>query len=160
MRILVAAPLAGALLLCSIAVPASAAPKPFPAPSGWDTVQRQAPAGTTIQVWTHDSGPLLQTVTFLDDPNQPYTDAVTLVQNNIKANKIKVSANKDQVCNGQTGHLFVMSYGPDVGRVAVERLIIPDGPGTVQITYMRPDPEPPADEVKSGLNAYCGTPVQ
>lgn len=160
MRTPALAPLTGAFFVCSLLATAAAATKPFPAPSGWNAVQQQAPPGTTIQVWTHDSGPLQQTVTVVDDPNDAYTDAVGRVQKNITANKFKVSANKDQTCAGQTGHLFAMSYGPDIGRIAVERLIIPDGSGSVQITYMRPDPEPFADEVKTDLNAYCGTPVQ
>ena len=160
MRTPALAPLAGAFLASALFASASAAPKPFPAPSGWNAVQQQAPPGTTILVWTHDSGPLQQTVTVIDDPNDAYADAVARVQKNLAANKFKVTANKDQSCNGQMGHLFAMSYGPDIGRVAVERLIVPDGSGSMQITYMRPDPEPFADEVKSELNGYCGTQVQ
>ena len=160
MRTPALAPLAGAFLASAFIGSAIAAPKPFPSPSGWNAVQQQAPAGTMIQVWTHDSGPLQQTVTVVDDPNDSYSDAVQRVQKNLAANKFKVTANKDQTCNGQTGHLFAMSYGPDIGRVAVERLIVPDGSGSMQITYMRPDPEPFADEVKADLNGYCGTTVQ
>ena len=160
MRTRTLAPLAGAFLAAACFGSATAAPKPFPAPSGWSAVQQQAPPGTTILVWTHDSGPLQQTVTVVDDPNDAYNDAVQRVQKNIAANKFKVMANKDQTCNGQAGHLFAMSYGPDIGRIAVERLIVPDGSGSMQITYMRPDPEPFADEVKTDLNSYCGTTVQ
>lgn len=159
MRTYLWTPLAGALL-AAVLFSAQAAPKPFPAPAGWNPVQQQAPAGTMILIWTKDSGPLQQTVTVIDDPAQAYSDAVSLVQKNITANKFKVTANKDQTCNGQAGHLFAMSYGPDIGRVAVERLILPDGTGTMQITYIRPDPEPPADEVMTDINTYCGTTVR
>ena len=159
MRIKVAAAFASPAIMLALFGISVAAPKPFPPPNGWNAVQQQAPPGSTIQIWTHDSGPLQQTVTVLDDPNTAYADAVQVVQKNIAANKFKVTANKDQTCNGQTGHFFEMSYGPDVGRVAVDRLIIPDGPGTLTITYMRPAPEPVADEVKTGLNTYCGTTV-
>jgi hypothetical protein len=144
--------------LCAAA--AAAAIKPFPPPSGWDHVQQQAPPGTIMLVWTKDSGPLQQTLTVVDDPNEAYADAVQRVQKNITANKFKVSANHDQLCNGVTGHLFAMAYGPDVGRVAVDRLILPDGTGSEQITYMRPEPEPFAGEIKSELNTYCGTTVE
>jgi hypothetical protein len=53
-----------------------------------------------------------------------------------------------------------MAYGPEVGRVAVDRLILPDGTGSAQITYMRPAPEPFSDDVKASLNSYCGTTVE
>ena len=152
--------LAVAILVSGLCATASAAFKPFPPPNGWNQQQQQAPPGTTILVWTKDSGPLQQTLTVVDDPNEAYSDAVDRVQKNIAANKFKVSANRDQPCNGQTGHLFAMAYGPDVGRVAVERLIVPDGTGSAQITYMRPEPEPFSDDVKANLNAYCGTTVQ
>ena len=159
MRTIAPAAVAGALLAAALSAPVGASPKPFPAPSGWDAVQQQAPPGTTIQVWTRDSGPLQQTFTVIDDPTEPYDDAVQRIQKNIAANKFKISANRDQACNGTPGHLFAMAYGPDVGRVAVDRLILPDGPGSMQITYMRPEPEPFADEIKADLNAYCGTPI-
>jgi hypothetical protein len=152
--------LAAAILVSGLCVAASAAVKPFPPPNGWNQVQQQAPPGTTIMVWTKDSGPLQQTLTVVDDPNEPYSDAVDRVQRNITANKFKVTANRDLTCNGATGHVFAMAYGPDVGRIAVERLILPDGTGSAQITYMRPEPEPFSDDIKSNLNAYCGTTVQ
>lgn len=159
MRNQAAPALAVAILAAGLASAASAAVKPFPPPNGWNQVQQQAPPGTVIMVWTKDSGPLQQTLTVVDDPNEAYTDAVDRVQKNITANKFKVTVNRDQSCNGQTGHLFAMAYGPDVGRIAVERLILPDGTGSAQITYMRPEPEAYADEIKSNLNTYCGTTV-
>src|SRR5579883_3034968 len=142
MRMKIAAALVSPVITTALLGIAIAAPKPFPAPNGWNAVQQQAPPGSTIQIWTHDSGPLQQTLTVLDDPTTPYTDAVQIVQKNIAANKFKVTVNKDQTCNGQSGHFFEMSYGPDVGKVAVDRLIVPDGAGTLTITYMRPAPEP------------------
>jgi hypothetical protein len=160
MRKQVRSALAVAVLLLGLYAVAAAAIKPFPPPNGWNQVQQQAPPGSTIMVWTKDSGPLQQTVTVVDDPSEPYTDAVDRVQKNISANKFKITANRDQPCNGATGHLFSMAYGPEVGRVAVDRLILPDGTGSAQITYMRPAPEPFSDDVKASLNSYCGTTVE
>jgi hypothetical protein len=143
-------------------VAAAAAVKPFPPPNGWDPVQQQTPAGsqTSLQVWKTGSGDLQQTVMVLNDPSQPYDDAVQRIHKNIVDSKFKVIADKDQSCNGVNGHLFAMVYGPEAKRIAVDRLLLPDGSGIVQITYMRPEPEPFADAVKSDLNAYCGTTVR
>lgn len=138
------------------------AAKPFPAPSGWDQVQQQSPAGSqaSFQMWKTGSGDLQQTVIVVDDPTQTYDDAVQRIHKNIVDSKFKVVADKDQSCDGKTAHLFEMVYGPDVKRIAVDRLVVPDGSGIMQITYMRPEPEPFADVVKNNLNSYCGTAVR
>ena len=148
-----------ALALCGLAV---AAPKAFTGPTGWDEVQSQAPAtGTqTFQMWKHGSGDLQQSVIFLSDPSTTYDDLVQRIHKNIVDNKFKVNADKDVSCDGRSGHLFSMAYGPDVKRMAVDRLVLPNGQGVVQITYMRPEPEPFANEVSTDLNGYCGTTVR
>ena len=138
------------------------AAKPFSAPSGWDQVPQQTPTGsqTSFQMWKTGSGDLQQTLIVVDDPTQPYDDAVQRIHKNIVESKFKVLTDKDQACDGKTGHLFEMVYGPEIKRVAVDRLVVPDGSGIVQITYMRPEPEPFADAVKNDLNSYCGTTVR
>ena len=153
---------AGALLALALCSVASAAAKPFPAPSGWDQVQQQTPSGgpQAFQMWKRGSGELQQTVTFLNDPSTSYDDLVQRIHKNIVDNKFKVSLDKDLTCDGKSGHLFSIAYGPDAHRVAVDRLIVPDGSGAVQITYMRPEPEPFANEVSSDLNGYCGSTVR
>ena|SRR5579872_1773230 len=149
------------LIAATLGGVALAASKTFPAPSGWDAIQQSTPPGsqTTYQGWKLHSGDLMQTVTVIDDPSQPYADVVARIHKNLVENKFKVNADKDQPCNGETGHLFSMVYGPDIKRIAVYRLLVPDGPGSIQITYMRPEPEPAAGEVKAGVNSYCGTTV-
>lgn len=147
-----------ALAISGIALAA----KPFPAPSGWDHVPQQTPTGSqaSFQMWKSGSGDLQQTLIVVDDPTQAYDDAVQRIHKNIIDSKFKVVTDKDQACDGKAGHLFEMVYGPEIKRIAVDRLIVPDGTGIVQITYMRPEPEPFADAVKSDLNSYCGTTVR
>ncbi|MBV8601844.1 MAG: hypothetical protein JO359_09815 [Candidatus Eremiobacteraeota bacterium] len=156
--ILTGAPILALALASTTAV--RAASKPFPAPAGWDAVQSQAPSNTqSFQMWKRDSGDLQQTVIVIGDPATDYNEAVQRIHKNIADNKFKVKLDKDQSCDGKTGHLFEMVYGPEAKRIAVDRLVVPDGTGITQITYMRPEPEPFAAEVKTNLNSYCGTTV-
>jgi len=68
-----------------------------------------------------------------------------------------VNTDKDQTCDGKTAHMIELVYGPEAKRVKVDRWVVPDGAGTVQITYTRPEAEPFPDDVKGALAAYCGS---
>lgn len=145
-----------AALVVSAALPA-AADKTFPAPTGWDHVgQSTANGNETSDVYENGSGDLKERVTIFSDSAASYDTVVGRIHKNVTDNKMKVNIDKDQTCDGKTSRLIELLYGPALKRVLVDRLVVPNGDGTVQITYTRPEAAPYDDSVKAAFTTYCG----
>ncbi|MBV8149965.1 MAG: hypothetical protein JOY59_00280 [Candidatus Eremiobacteraeota bacterium] len=142
-----------------VTLAATAAAKTFTGPSGWEHVDQSVPPGSSEKVdqWKQGSGDLQQSLIVLSDSAVSYNDILDRIHKNVSDAKLHVTVDKDQTCDGKTSHMIELVYGPDIKRVKVDRLVVPDGSGSVQITYIRPEPEPFSDDVKTALNAYCGT---
>lgn len=155
-RVIAAA--AGVPLCVILLAGSSIAAKPFPAPTGWDHVDQTVPAGSprSLELWQRDSGELKQTLTVVNDSSISYDEILDRIKKNIAASPFKVNLDKDVTCDGKPAHLFELVFGPDGKRITVNRLVLPDGPGSIQVTYTRPEAAPFVDDVKASEAAYCG----
>jgi len=145
----------GALL----AIPVNAAGVTFPAPSGWSTVQvpPSTDATRTFQQW-HIAGDIA-TVTFMRDGSAAYSDALTTIMKNFADNNIKPLTNKDTSCQGKTAHVVEFTTGPEGKKVAINRMLVPDGAkGLITITYARTDGSDFDGEVKKSEATFCSMP--
>lgn len=146
------------VLLAGLAVAAKA----FSPPTGWDHVDQAVPAGSprTLELWQRDSGDLKQTLTVVNDSTISYDEILDRIKKNITSSPFKVNLDKDVTCDGKPAHVFELVFGPDAKRIAVNRLILPDGPGSIQVTYTRPEAAPFVDDVKAAEASYCGNAVR
>ncbi|MGP6159001.1 MAG: hypothetical protein ACLPYS_16085 [Vulcanimicrobiaceae bacterium] len=99
----------------------------------------------------------VQSITYIRDGSPSYATALTTIQQNFAAQRIKATVDKDLQCDGKTGHEVEFATGPDGHRVAINRILVPDGSGVITLTYTREDGSPFDDEVKKAETSYCGT---
>ncbi len=135
--------------------PAQAAEVAFGGPPGWAHADATAPApGATRTVDQWHLG-ALSTVTFVKDDSVAYADALATIEKNFSANSIKPAIDKDLSCQGKTGHVIDFSTGPDGHKIAINRVLVPDGSGIVTITYTRADGSTFDEGVQKAESAYC-----
>jgi hypothetical protein len=135
-----------------IPLAASAAPKPFVGPAGWDhtvgAVAAQSPSRAQ-ETWKKSDG---QQLIYLTDGGLAYDDIVTLVKKNISDNSIKTAVDKDRTCDGHRAHEVEMTFAPTV----VHQIIIDNTPGVTKLTYTRPDGMAMTADATAAIAAYCG----
>ncbi|MFY9779292.1 MAG: hypothetical protein WAJ85_02135 [Candidatus Baltobacteraceae bacterium] len=135
---------------------AAAAETAFSGPADWShSGPTVSPDGSrTVDQW-HLSGDV-QSLTFIRDATTSYADALAAIEQNFAAQRIKATIDKDLPCDGKTGHVVEFTTGPDGHRVAINRILVPDGSGVVTLTYTRDDGSRVDDEVKKAETSYCG----
>ena len=138
-----------------VVAPASAAAVAFPGPDGWSRVAVPPSPDATreFQQW-HIAGDI-STVTFIRDGSGVYADALATIMKNFADNNIKPSTNKDMPCQGKTAHVVEFATGPDGKKVVINRMLVPDGPGLVTITYARAQDSDFDKDVKKSETAFC-----
>jgi hypothetical protein len=133
----------------------AAAETPFSGPSDWShTAPTTSTDGSrTVDAW-HLPGDV-QSLTYIRDASTSYADALAAIQQNFSSQHIKPAVDKDLPCDGKTGHVVEFAFGPDGHRLSVNRILVPDDPGVVTLTYTRSDGSPFDDEVKKSETTYC-----
>jgi hypothetical protein len=128
----------------------------FIGPAGWSHSDPSTGDSTVkIERW-HLPGDDLQSLTFIVDPNTPYTDAMAAIQKNFTTNHLKASVDKDLACKGVQGHVIEFATGPDGHKIIINRILLPNGTGVESITYSRGEGNPFDDDVKKSIAIFCG----
>ena len=142
--------------IAACAAPAPAADVAFAGPSGWShtSVTASPDPARKFEQW-HISGDTATTITFIKDGSTAYAGALGLIEKNFADNKIKPAIDKDVPCQGKTGHVIEFATGPENHKIAINRMLVPDGAGVVTITYSRPDGAAFDPDVQKSEMAYC-----
>jgi hypothetical protein len=138
----------------SLATAASAAVT-FHGPEGWSHSGQPSADGKLIFDQWKLSGDPPQTVTVIQDSSTAYADSLAAVKNNFSTNHIKPSIDKDQTCLGRPSHDVEYKVGPDGHGIIVNRLIVPDGPGVVTVTYARGEKDDFDGDVRKAFTNFC-----
>lgn len=140
----------------SLATAASAAIT-FTGPDGWShSGQPSADGKQQFDQWKL-AGDNTQTLTVIHDSTTAYADSVSAVKNNFASNHIRPGVDKDETCAGRPSHEFEYTVGPDEHQIKVNRIVIPDGPGVVTVTYAHSAKDDADPDVKKALDAFCKT---
>ena len=144
-----------AVLATFVATATPAVAADFSGPSGWPAVPvpTSSDAARTFKQWHLGD---VATVTYIKDASLSYPDALGNIQKNFSANNIKPSIDKDQTCQGKSGHVVEFTTGPDGHRIVINRVLVPDGNGVATITYTRQEGSVIDNDVTKAEASFCG----
>lgn len=147
-------------LVVSIPLAAGAATPAFVGPPGWSHVVQQQPttdAPRSVDEWKlgGDSTDPGQTVTFINDPTAVYGDTLAVIKKNFSDNHIAPTVDVDRPCQGKQAHVVEFAIGPSGHEVIINRILIPQTPGLVTITYSRGKDYSFDDDVKKSIETFC-----
>ena len=137
---------------------AAAADIAFVGPSGWNHVApANADATRKFDQWKLNVGGSdpTETLTYVADNSASYSDALALVHKNFNDNHIKPSVDDDTTCRGKQGHMIEFKSGPEGNSIIIDRMMVPQDPGLITITYARGEKWPYDDDVKKSIDTFC-----
>jgi hypothetical protein len=137
---------------------ALAAVPAFVGPPGWSHAAPVSSDPTrTLDQWKLGGGATDpgQTVTFISDTTASYTDTLAVIKKNFADNHIKPSEDADMPCQGKQAHVVEFTIGPSGHEVVINRLLVPETPGLVTITYSRAKDYNFDDDVKKAIGTFC-----
>lgn len=145
------------ILAGTLAVGAVAS-KAFSPPPGWDRVGSSSSPDSPrrLDAFKQGDGDVKQTLTVVADSSIGYADLLARIRKNIADIHPRISLDHDQTCDGKQGHLIELVFGGGGRGSIMNQLIVPDGDGTLQITYTRMEGQPFLDDVKAAIADYCG----
>ena len=158
-RTLLALSLGLAVAAASLAAAVAAPTTAFIGPPGWSHADQSPDPNSKLEQWRFAAGDV-QTLTYRVDPSTSYTDALAAIHKMLTDNKFKPSIDKDVTCQGLAAHqVEFVPTGPDGHRIAINRIIVPNGNGNLAIIYVREEGQQFDPDARKAISTYCGAAI-